>query len=188
MDTIDKLWSRIEAGLRQTKPLTGLRLGAGASEADIDQLEGTLGDVLPPDFHQSYLRHDGGYSMEMVSTMEILPLREIIDWWQILEQLLHDEDWARQPPYYFTEEVVRSGWQVGPVQSVWWHRRWIPFASDVTGNLACLDLAPAAGGTVGQILDWDHECGPSKVLFSGFHYLLDGLAVQVESDTDKQDE
>src|SRR5262249_32779186 len=101
-----------------------------------------------------------------------------------LEQLRHEEDWAGQSPYYFTERVVRSGWQTGPIQPVWWHRRWIPFACDAAGNLSCLDLAPAAGGTVGQIIDWDHEAGPWRVLFPSFEGLLAALAEQVEHYSD----
>jgi cell wall assembly regulator SMI1 len=81
---------------------------------------------------------------------------------------------------------VRSGWHTGPIRPVWWHRRWIPFGEDSAGNLCCLDLAPASGGTVGQIIDWDHECGPSRVLFPGFHQLLGALAGQVEGGTDER--
>jgi len=118
--------------------------------------------------------------------MDMLPLTEMAEWWRIHEHLLHDERWASTPPYYFTDEVVRSGYQAGPVQSVWWHRRWIPFASELAGNLTCIDLAPASGGTVGQIIDWDHECGPTRVLFPDFTRLLAAFADQLEHGDDPQ--
>ena len=79
------------------------------------------------------------------------------------------------------EEVVRAGWRTGPVQPVWWHHDWIPVAADRAGNLACLDLAPALGGTEGQIIDWDHECGPSRVLYPSLERLLAGVADQMET-------
>jgi hypothetical protein len=41
--------------------------------------------------------------------MEILPLADIAETWQVLEDPLRDDEWARTPPYYFSEEVVRSG-------------------------------------------------------------------------------
>jgi hypothetical protein len=44
-----------------------------------------------------------------------------------------------------------------------------------------VDLVPAPGGIIGQIIDWDHECGPSRVLFPGFTHLLAALADEVEA-------
>jgi cell wall assembly regulator SMI1 len=118
--------------------------------------------------------------------MRALPVAEILDTWQMLRELLDDEEWAAQPPYYFTEEVLRLGEQPGPIQPVWWHPRWIPLAMDNAGNLTCLDMAPAPGGVVGQIIDWDHECGPSRVLFPNFHHLLRAFSEQLEGASDKQ--
>jgi len=142
---------------------------------------------LPEEVRASYRRHDGGFRMRLVTDMEILPLAGIAENWQILEELLHDEEWAQQPPYYFSEEVlVRSTWRTGPIQPVWWSRHWIPFAADQAGNHACLDLVPAVGGMSGQIIDWDHECGPSRVLFPDFAHLLAAFADQLEPSDDPQ--
>lgn len=179
-DAIDQLWQRIEAAWRRLSFPSGPDLAPGASEQAITALERLLDVTFPEDVRASYRRHDGGYSVELVSTMEVLPLGGIAEWWQILEELRHDDTWVGQAPYYFTEQVVRSGWQTGPIQPVWWHLRWIPLAADITGNLACLDLAPAAGGTVGQIIDRDHEAGPSRVLFPSFAGLLVAVAEQME--------
>ncbi len=186
MKAIHQLWRRIETTLDLHDPSTKSQLAPGATEQAIKQLEGTLEVALPEDFRASYCLHDGGFTMELVTSMEILSLERVAETWQILDELLHDEEWAGQPPYYFTEEVVRSGWRAGPIQPVWWSRRWIPFGSDSAGNLSCLDLAPATGGTLGQIIDWDHECGPSRVLFPDFQRLLSAFADQLESCTDKQ--
>lgn len=179
-DTIDQLWQRIEAGWRLQTPPAESDLALGASEQAIEEVERLLGTILPQDVRASYRRHDGGYSVELVSEMDVFPLEGIAGCWHIMEELRHDADWVSQPLYYFTEEIVRSGWHTGSIQPVWWHRRWIPFAIDITGNLSCLDLAPAVGGTMGQIIDWDHEAGPSRVLFPSFERLLAALAEQVE--------
>ena len=122
--------------------------------------------------------------MRPVTSMDILPLAGIAEAWQILEELLRDEEWASTPPYYFSEEVMRSDWRAGPIQPVWWSRYWVPFAADHAGNHACLDLAPTAGGVRGQIIDWDHECGPSRVLFPHFAHLLAAFAEQLEHSDD----
>lgn len=186
MDTIDRIWQRIEMSLRGRPPATRVPLSLGSSEQAIKQLQGMLGVTLPDTFRASWLRHDGGVALELVTPMTLLSLQGITDWWQILERLRQDPDWVGQPPYYFTEEVVGSGWQTGPVQPVWWHHDWIPVAADRAGNLACLDLAPAPGGTVGQIIDWDHECGPSRVLYPSFERLLAAVAEQVENNNGNQ--
>lgn len=183
MDPIAALWQRLEVGL---PPLTGSPLAPGASEAAITHLESVLGIRLPEDVRASYGRHDGGFPMQLANPMTLLPLEGSAEWWQILAELRQDDEWARQTPYYFTEEAVRLGSQPGPIQPVWWHPRWIPVAADRGGNLSCMDLAPAPGGTVGQIIDWDHECGPVEVLFPSLTHLLTALADEVENTINRQ--
>lgn len=186
METIEELWQRIEAWMYRQAPQLWQQLAPGASEEAIMHLEDVLGVTLPEEFRASYRRHNGGYKMSLVTTMKILPIEGILENWQILRELLDDDDWASTPPYYFTDQrALRSGWQPGPIQPVWWHQRWIPFGEDNAGNLTCLDLAPAPGGAIGQILDWDHECGPSRVLFSSFHQFLRAFADQLENTPDE---
>lgn len=186
MATIEELWQRIEDWMHQYAPQRWHQLAPGASEEAIKRLESILNITLPQNVRASYLRHDGGYEVQLVSPMEILPVTSIAEQWQILKELPDDEEWAAHPPYYFTEEVLRSGWQPGPIQPVWWHPRWVPFAMDNAGNLSCLDMAPAPGGEVGQVIDRDHECGPSRVLFPSFHHLLSAFADHLEGTADKQ--
>ena len=183
MDRIAQLWERLEAGL---PPLTGSQLAPGASESAITKLENVLGVRLPEDVRASYRWHDGGFPMQLANPMALLPLQGIAEWWQILAELLQDDEWAHQTPYYFTEEAVRLGSQPGPIQPIWWHPRWIPVAADRGGNLSCMDLAPALGGTMGQMIDWDHECGPVDVLFPSFTHLLTALANEMGNSIDQQ--
>jgi len=181
MDALEQLWECIEAAIQLQAPPHEPILTPGASEQAIADIERELGVMLPEDVRASYRRHDGGFSLEPVIYMDMSPLAEMAESWHILTDLLRDEEWANQPPYYFSEVVVRSGWQTGPIQPVWWNRRWIPFASELAGNLLCIDLAPAPGGTIGQIIDWDHECGPSRVLFPSFEHLLTSWSEQLEA-------
>jgi cell wall assembly regulator SMI1 len=176
-----QLRQRIAGSLQRQAPPQGPILAAGASEQAIEEVERELGVILPEDVRASYRRHDGRFSLEPVIAMDMLPLIEMAEWWRILEQLPHDEPWAGQPPYYITDEVVRSDYQAGPVQPVWWHRRWIPFASELAGNLTCIDLASASDGLVGQVIAWDHECGPTRELFPSFQRFLATWADQLES-------
>ena len=49
-----------------------------------------------------------------------------------------------------------------------WQRGWLPIASDGGGNSWSLDLDPAPGGGVGQIVYFDHEVGSTAVLYPSF--------------------
>ena len=183
METVDQLWQRLEVGLPD---VTGMSLAPGASLEAVTHVEQVLGVHLPDDVTVSYRRHNGGFPMQLATNMTILPLEDIVSSWQILEELRHDEAWASQPPYYFSEEALRLGPpSPGPIQPVWWYQGWIPIAADLGGNLSCVDLVPAPGGILGQIIDWDHECGPSRVLFPSFTHLLAALADEMEGRLDR---
>lgn len=43
------------------------------------------------------------------------------------------------------------------VRAKWFHDKWLPIADDGGGDLLCIDLDPAKGGTVGQIVEFRHE-------------------------------
>jgi cell wall assembly regulator SMI1 len=51
----------------------------------------------------------------------------------------------------------RAGMPRGPIRPDWWHWRWIPLTTDPFGYMKCLDLAPADGGQVGQVIAWCHD-------------------------------
>jgi len=45
----------------------------------------------------------------------------------------------------------------GPVRAEWWNRLWLPIAADSGGNYHCVDLDPAPGGVVGQVIQFWHD-------------------------------
>ena len=120
--------------------------------------------------------------IDLGTEMNIFSLKDIVSEWQMFKELEEVETWSDAGiPYYFTEQIKRSGWQTGPIQPVWWHQHWIPFGRDLAGNHCCLDLIPAPGGTVGQVIDRDHEAGPARVLASSFLEVLSAFASDLES-------
>lgn len=50
----------------------------------------------------------------------------------------------------------------GPVNKDWWNRRWVPVTSNGGGDHLCVDLDPAPGGTVGQMIDLATSQGQSR--------------------------
>ncbi len=159
MDTVEALWRQIETWLSIHALHAWHMLRPGASQWEIQEAEVALGITLPEHFKASYRIHDGGYIIDLVTEIDA------------------------GIPYYFTEHVTPSGWQTGPIQPVWWHQRWIPFGRDRAGNHCCLDLIPAPGGSVGQIIDRDHEAGPSRVLAASFLEVLSTFASDLEAGT-----
>jgi cell wall assembly regulator SMI1 len=138
--------------------------------------------TLPEDFKTSCRVHNGGYVMDLVTEMTMLSLVEIVAEWQMFQELEEVGTWSdAAPPYYFTAKIRQSGWQTGPIQPVWWHQCWIPIGRDRAGNNCCLDLVPAPGGLIGQIIDRDHEVGPSRVLATCFLDVLSAFASDLEA-------
>jgi cell wall assembly regulator SMI1 len=179
-DILQLLWLRIETWLSRSAPHAWQMLRPGASEGEIQQAETTMDITLPKDFKASCHLHNGGYVIDLVTEMTILPLKDIVDEWQMFKELEDVGTWSDADiPYYFQED--RLGWQTGPIQPVWWHQRWIPIGRDRAGNNCCLDLVPAPGGSVGQVIDRDHEAGPSRVLASRFLDLLSTFAQDLEA-------
>lgn len=182
LSRIEHLWLRIEMWLNLYAPQASHMLLPGASEQAIKQAEATMSIVFPEEFRASSHVHNGGYRMQLVTEMHMLSLQEIVAEWHMYQEMYERGTWSEVGiPYYFTKEVVRSGWQTGPIQPVWWHPHWIPIGRDRAGNNCCLDLAPAPGGLIGQIIDRDHEAGPSRVLASHFLEVLSTFTTDLEA-------
>jgi cell wall assembly regulator SMI1 len=67
--------------------------------------------------------------------------------WNLLGECLRDGAFAD-----FVVDRADHG-----VRADWWNPHWLPIAGDQAGNYSCLDLAPALGGTPGQVIGFWHE-------------------------------
>ena len=165
-------WARIEAWLRQHAPEGLAELRPPASNRHINSLEDTTGLRLPTEMERSYKVHDGSWGLWMfpygggtLATIQAI-----------------EGEWLRW------REVAAEGWfedresePEGPIKPVHWNRRWLPVTDAGSGNHFCVDLDPAPGGTVGQIIEFDHEVGPVRVVASGFGEWLARYASALES-------
>src|SRR5579859_413445 len=147
MNIVQALWQRIENWLNQYAPQAWHRLRPGCSEREIQQAEAAMDVILPEDFKASCRLHNGGYVLDLVTKMQMLPLKEIVSLWQVLKDCLDQGSWEDLTPDHF--QYDGSKWQTSPVQQVWWHPQRIPCGSDRAGNCCCLDMAPAPEGSVG---------------------------------------
>src|SRR5262249_34037477 len=115
----------------------------------------------------SYLLHDGSGDALLPWGYLLLTLQQMVREWQTLRRLFEKENWPGNPN--------------GPIRPVHWDIRWIPVASNKSGDFHFVDRAPAPGGTVGQVFSFNHEVGPVRVLGKSFGEWLAEYADQLEA-------
>ena len=89
---------------------------------------------------------------------------EIARRWQLLQEI--------DAQVQFREAVQTTG----PVNAAWWDPRWLPIADCGTGDVLCLDTAPARGGRRAQVIVYVHDAAEREVLYSSLEGWLDECA------------
>jgi cell wall assembly regulator SMI1 len=67
------------------------------------------------------------------------------------------------------------------VKATWWNPFRLPLTDNGGGDPVTLDLDPAEDGDNGQILRFNHEVGPIKVIAGNFGEWLERVASDLES-------
>lgn len=148
--TVAEVFEELESWFAQHAPRAKEVLLPPASPADIAAYEKTVGVSLPGELQSLLELHDGQDPYAFVSTIDgcrLMSCAAAAKAWSTLGELLDAGDLA-QP----------AESKDGKVKPVWWNKRWLPFA-DAGGDMLCLDLDPAPGGTVGQVLRFYHDEG-----------------------------
>ena len=154
---ITDAWIRIEEWLKARAPTTYEGLNEPATNEAIRSAAEALPGPLPEDFHAYYARHDGqsGVMPTVAGVWELLPLEFVVVNWKEQKALLDNGTFKeRLDDGTYVDTPAKP---VGPVRAVWWNEKWIPFASNGGGDLQCIDLDPAEGGQVGQIVIYWHD-------------------------------
>jgi cell wall assembly regulator SMI1/ankyrin repeat protein len=173
-----ELWQRIESALqRKSKKEMLAGLNAGASPQELSQLERTVGKELLDDFKAAYGIHNGqrggGDLVPPLAKNEegyfLIPIKSIASEWKSWKDLTVRGEFKAK------ESSPETG-----IQGVWWHPGWIPFASNGAGDSISLDLAPAVGGTIGQVITMGHEISRRQLLAPSFIAWFTELAQMIE--------
>ena len=165
--SVEASWRRIDGWLSRVAPFLVERMNSGATPEAIAATEKTIGMELPEAVRASYLIHDGSGVMGLFPAGDYLSLKQMRDeyakWKWLVEEGLGEEE----------------GTPDGPIQKVHCHPGWIPLADYQSGDHILIDLAPAEGGKVGQLINFSHETVPENVAAVGMAeylaYLADGL-------------
>jgi len=157
--SIKELWDQIKTWLNKHAPHLINELKSAATRQDIIELETLVGANLPEDYVQFIMMHNGQNreSEGIIDTEEVLSIERIIDEWKVWKDLLDSgefNDYKSKPS---------KG-----VKDDWWNSKWIPITYDGSGNHYCLDLDPAAGGKVGQVIRMWHDDSERKLMSSSF--------------------
>ncbi|PZO44117.1 MAG: molybdenum cofactor biosynthesis protein MoeA [Pseudanabaena frigida] len=168
---MQEIWAQIDNWLKINAPQVFEVLQSGVSDDEISELEKLLSIQLPEDVKASYRIHNGqsDFSYGLIEGREFLSLERIKEEWQIWKDLLDSET--------FQDDGVDQGCnpELGII-NVWWSAKWLPITYDGGGNHDCLDLNPAEGGTVGQIITMWHDDAERKIVAPSFRIWLQKYA------------
>lgn len=139
-------------------------LNEPVSDEKISDLESKLSISLPEDFKEFLKIHNGqaGDAGWLIDGQELLSTERILDEWKVWKGLL---DGGGFDDFEESEEEDRGN----GVKSDWWNAKWIPFTYDGAGNHLCIDLDPASGGKIGQIITMWHDDDEREVKGSSFN-------------------
>jgi cell wall assembly regulator SMI1 len=159
----------IEAWLGMSNHTLDEVFGPPASAADIASAEAELGRPLPDDYRAFLARHDGqrfiatgdkvGHHAQLVGSFELVPLRAARG-----EYASMIADW---------DDGTGAITAAAGVKPQYKSARWFPI-SVIAGSSThhCLDLDPAPGGTVGQIIRVSMKDDERPIVARSFAELL----------------
>ena len=166
------LWRRVEAALDTYDPDLKGDLEPGASDAAIAAAEAALGVRLPDEYRASVRIHDG-IGTYLMDSWQLSPLETVLRRWEMFQSFVADGTLT-------LGEVARVRAK-GPVRKERWNSRWIPIAENGGGDDHLLDLDPAPGGAVGQVLYRTRESTAVAVIAPSFGAYLTLFADDLEA-------
>lgn len=170
-----EIWDHIHAWLEENAPLVRASLRPPATMARIRATEKELGVRFPEDVRRCYLLHDGqnadsrGFPPAFLHGWEWLSLERMVDEWRVWKDLVDAGD--------LVDCVTEPD---AGVREDWYHPGWVPITYSGCGDHHCLDLAPAPGGTVGQIIEVWHDMASRPVVAPSFIRWLEHFAAELE--------
>ena len=187
--SVTKSWETILGWVQNNAPDATGNLRSPASEEQLAACESALGVELPKAFRHLYLLHDGeeeaGGACVLDNQHRLMPLEEIV------EQAQTRRDFAEA-----TEKKSFADWRAdiedgllavsGPVKALDYSPGWIqftetPFSFSLSGKdyCRCIDLDPAPGGVVGQIIEIDETDLVYSIIADSFEEYLARYAVEL---------
>ncbi len=170
------LWSRIETALKKQASETIKELAPPATNDILNQLQQKMG-VMASELIESLRIHDGqNHGYHALSYP-----------WQLLNSDDIQENAKRLLELFPVEEYPDGRTAYGFVKEDIWNEKWIPFASDESGNFLCVDYDPAEGGDIGQVILWASDPPYVEVIAPSYRAWLEQFANDLEAGKYKWD-
>lgn len=183
MQSIRQCWDQITAWFQANQPVVVEQLNAPATAAQFAATEAALKVTLPDEFRQLYEIANGS-DVDIPGVFEnghwFMPLEQIVEHAGIMSQFVEGrpiEDFA------FWKSQIEDGMLMirGAVKPQTYSPHWIPLTSSNGDVIRYIDLDPAPGGRVGQVIEVDTECASFAVIAESLTALLSRHAARLQS-------
>ncbi|MDJ0916827.1 MAG: SMI1/KNR4 family protein [Woeseiaceae bacterium] len=184
MTTLQDTWQDLLTwfGEHQPEAIEGLR--PPASDADLDAFSAAIGLDLP-DAHRALYQISDGSDVDIPSVFDeghwFFPLDEALNHFNTIKGFADEkplDDFVRWREAI--EDSVIS--VVGPVKPHPFSVQWIPLSSSNGDVHRYIDLDPAPGGAVGQVIEVYPEACSHRVLASSLPEFLDDFVSRLKAD------
>ncbi len=176
MTSLHDSWQALHSWFGEHQPAATGGLRKPASEAELDAFSEAIGIELP-DEHRALYRLADGSDLDIPSILDdghwFFPLEEALNHFNTMKGFADAkplDDFAR-----WREEIEDTVITVeGPVKPHLFSIHWIPLSSSNGDVHRYIDLDPAPGGSVGQVIEVYPEACSHRVLANGIaEYLAD---------------
>lgn len=178
MRSLADSWSVIIEWLEQHATSLADKLHGPADPDAIRRTETEIGVAFTDDLRQSFLIQDGrDYGDDELNLFPtppdgiadmafcLLPVVEIAAEWEVWRDLIDIGEF----------EGIVSKPDAG-IRDCWWSKGWIPVAGNGGGDFICVDMDPAEGGCVGQVICAWHDSENRQNLAPSWAAFLDSIA------------
>jgi cell wall assembly regulator SMI1 len=192
---IEALWRRIDAALGKHAPAVLETLCGPASEKSLTALEKEFGQPVPDDLRRAWAVHDGqDDELEEHLLFVDFPFYGVAEaraarkqGREVAKVLGVDKE---QDDFVAWHALIDDGIGSieGPVKARNFNAAWLPIGAFNGDMFRYLDLDPAPGGTVGQVIEVDPESVSWRVLAPSFGDLLARFADTLDAGDIDRDE
>lgn len=159
---IQSLMKRIE---EQFRPYFEPFLNGPAQLEEIEEMEKKMGVLFPNDLKELYLTHNGEILEEpgLFFGLVFFSLKVMLKEWENCLEIYEDEE---------LQEMDSNVLPIDPIKEQSFNKKWIPIASDFSGNYLGINLDPDTNGTYGQIINFGRDEEVKSVIANSITDLL----------------
>jgi cell wall assembly regulator SMI1 len=155
-----KYWAKIEAWFDENEPAILSTFNDGATEDEFTALKQLVGFELPKDFVAFYTIHNGQNAGGVYNSAIIEPDSEGLSSIGKIMETYKLYQGMNAHATAVSEKDVEAG-----IKPLYWTESWLPIMEDGMGNSYFIDLDPADGGNMEQIIFRDYQ-GPTYELIA----------------------